>query len=478
MKRIDFLKNLGFGSLTMLGSQTFLTACMDMSAKLVPVADGTFTNLLNIPETINGLGNLSAQYGTANFSGSQVAKVLGYHSSLLGPTIRIKKGENINLNFKNNLNEDTNIHWHGLIIPSDMDGHPDQMIMPNAGFNYQFKINQQAGINWYHPHLHEKTGSQVTRGLAGMFIIETTEEQALNLPNGNHEIPLIIQDKRIASDGSIQYKPSMNETMNGYFGESILVNGTAFSYLNVDTAMYRFRVLNGSSARIYNLALSNSDNFYIIGSDGGMLPAPEMVKSLLIAPGERADILIDFSKQKIGDEIFLKNESFSSMGASQGSQEFNIMRFMVSKSASTTFEISKFLIPISPLTQSTKTRTFNLKMGGMMSSGMHKINGKTFKASRIDETVKLGDTEIWEFENSGDEPHPMHMHGVHFQVLSRKNGRNAILPHEKGWKDTVLVGPKEVVQVIMNFTQKGKFVFHCHNLEHEDDGMMLNFEVV
>jgi FtsP/CotA-like multicopper oxidase with cupredoxin domain len=155
------------------------------------------------------------------------------------------------------------------------------------------------------------------------------------------------------------------------------------------------------------------------------------------------------------------------------------MSFNVSKQETDTFKLPTSLLPLTKTTASSKTRTFALTMDMMaMSGGMHKINGKVYKSDRIDETVTFGATEIWEFDNStGDEPHPMHIHGVQFQVVSRSGGRNAILPHEKGWKDTVLVAPKEKVQVIMKFEQKGKFVFHCHNLEHEDDGMMLNFEV-
>jgi blue copper oxidase len=482
MNRNQFLKNLGFGTIAIAASETLLSSCMgnmDMSVAPQTVTDGEFKTALKIPETIGGTTALTAQTGQDALMSSSKVSVLGYRNGLLGPTIRVQKGATVNMPFQNKMTEHTNVHWHGLVIPAEMDGHPDQMIMANEGFNFQFTVNQQAGTNWYHPHLHQLTGKQVTQGLAGLFIVESPEEKALNLPSGNYEIPLIIQDKRFNTDGTIKYSPTMMEVMSGYMGDNILVNGTLKPYLEVSTRYYRFRVLNGSSARIYNLALSNGADFYVIGSDGGILPQPEKVKNLMLGTGERADILIDFSSVKVGEMIYLTNEIFSTMGTSQGTQSFKLMSFNATKQETDTFKMPTSLIPFSKLSGATKTRPFALTMDMMaMSGGMHKINGKVFKADRIDETVNLGATEIWEFDNStGDEAHPMHVHGVQFQVISRTNGRNALFPQEKGWKDTVLVAPKEKVQIIMKFEQKGKFVMHCHNLEHEDDGMMLNFEV-
>jgi FtsP/CotA-like multicopper oxidase with cupredoxin domain len=262
-------------------------------------------------------------------------------------------------------------------------------------------------------------------------------------------------------------------------GDTILVNGTNKPFLEVSTRFYRFRVLNGSTARIYNLALSNGADFFLIGSDGGILTQQETLKSLMIGPGERADLLIDFSGAKVGDMIYLINEKFSDMGDAQGAQSYKIMSFNVSSIKTDEFILPTILLPFTKLSGATKTRPFKLTMKmGHSKMGMHQINGKTFESGRIDESVTLGSTEIWEFDNTtGDEAHPMHVHGVHFQVVARKGGRNRILPQEKGWKDTVLVAPMESVQVIMKFEQKGKFVIHCHNLEHEDDGMMLNFFV-
>lgn len=482
MKRYDFLKSISLGTAAILAAPSVLTSCMDhgMDGKTPTIMDGEFITALKIPTTMNATSPLSAQVGRDTLATAGEVAVLGYGSGLLGPTIRVQKDQKVNLNFTNKLAEHTNIHWHGFVIPAAMDGHPDLMIMPNESFNFQFTVNQQAGTNWYHPHLHGLTGKQVTQGLSGLFIVESEEEKALNLPSGDHEIPLIIQDKRLNANGTIKYNPTMMEVMTGFMGDTILVNGTHKPFLEVDTRYYRFRVLNGSTARIYNLALSNGADFYVIGSDGGMLPKPESVKILMLSSGERADILIDFSDVEVGKMVYLMNEEFSGMGDAQGKQTYKIMSFNVNRSENEDFTLPASLIPITKLSSASMTRPFKLTMTmGHNSGGMHQINGKVFDSDRVDESVGFGETEIWEFDNTtGDEAHPMHVHGVHFQVVARIGGRNTILPQERGWKDTVLVAPKEKVQVVMKFEHKGKFVLHCHNLEHEDDGMMLNFEVI
>ncbi|MCP9762324.1 multicopper oxidase family protein [Lacihabitans soyangensis] len=482
MKRKEFLKKLSFSTATILSTESILSSCMSgmhHGDTVVPqVNSGLFINPLKIPKTVSGNTSLVAQNTTEALMSSSKVSVLGYGEGILGPTIRVKNGENVNINLVNKLSDHTNIHWHGLKIPADMDGHPDQMVMPNETFNYKFKVNQQAGTNWYHPHLHESTAEQVTLGLAGLFIVESDEEKALGLPKDSQEIPLIIQDKRIKADGSINYQPTMKEIMTGYLGENILVNGTSKPFLDVSTRFYRLRILNASSARIYNLALSNKAEFYLIGSDGGLLFQPEPVRNVLISTGERVDILVDFSLAKVGEVVFLKSEPFFTMGNAQGNQPFDIMAFHVKSQATDTFKLPNSLLNFSKLSASTNIRSFTLTMDHMAKEGMHKINNKIYKSNRIDETVVLGSVETWDFDNSiGDEAHPMHIHGANFQLVSRMGGRNAIFPHEKAWKDTVLVGPGEKVRVMIKFEIKGKFVLHCHNLEHEDDGMMLNFEV-
>lgn len=497
MKRRRFLK---FTSITTTftvvgGIGWLLQSCkkneMDMG-KSISVIEGAFDNPLPIPATVKN-PSLIAKSTTASIVKGKTSRVFGYQDTILGPTIKMMNGENANINLQNSLSEETNIHWHGLIIPANMDGHPENIIQAGSSFNFNFQINQRAGTYWYHPHPHGKTSHQVFMGLAGMFIVNDAEEASLNLPANDYEIPLVIQDKRIYSDYSMNYSPTSGEIMTGYMGESVLVNGIYSPYFNVATRYYRMRVLNGSTARIYNLALSDSSGFYVIGSDGGLLSTSESVNSVLLAPGERADILVNFSNYAVGTEIYLQSKVFNA-GTIQGTQTFGIMKFTVATSETETFTVPATLSIINPnpQTSASKIRAFDIAgmdmgdMGGMSGmgnmgsmAGMHTINGKSFDMNRIDEEVAAGSTEIWTFDNTmGDEIHPMHIHGVQFQVLDRTGGRNTLIATEKGWKDTVLVMPQEKVRVIMTFPQnKGKFVLHCHNLEHEDSGMMLNYKI-
>ena len=496
MKRRDFIKNssLGAGSVFAAGSfATFLASCkknnmmgsgMNMGGQPVPVTEGSFTRLLPIPNTVTGNTSLTAQATTTNINGSSFS-VLGYQSGgILGPTIRINSGVNANINFQNSLSEKSNIHWHGLKIPADMDGHPEAIVNAGSNFNYQFVISQRAALNWYHPHPEGATARQAFQGLAGLFIVNDTEEAALNLPSGIYEIPLVIQDKRLNSSG-IAYNPSSMEVMTGYMGETILVNGEASPFTEVTTRFYRLRILNGSNARIYNLALSNNADLTIIGNDGGLLRNPATVKNILLSPGERLDVLVNFSGLSTGTEVFLENKMFDSAGSAQGKQGFKILKFKVTQTVSDSFTVPAILSSINsiPASADSRTRNFVLNVmqmsGGMNMTGMHQINGKTYNKNRIDETVAANATEIWEFDNSqGDEPHPIHIHGVHFQVLERTGGRGQLMVSESGWKDTVLLLPQEKVKVIIPFASlTGVFVFHCHNLEHEDDGMMLQYQL-
>ncbi len=497
MKRRGFLKNTGLGTGSILagGSMiSFLAACnkndmmngdgMNMSGQPVPVIEGNFSRPLPVPNTVTGIATLTAQATTANINGGDIS-VLGYQANgILGPTIRVNGGINVNINFQNNLSEKSNIHWHGLKTPATMDGHPEAVINPGSNFNYLFTVNQRAGLCWYHPHPDKATARQAFQGLAGLFIVNDAEEAALNLPSGIYEIPLVIQDKRLSSSG-IVYTPSMAEVMAGYMGETVIVNGVASPTKEVSTRYYRLRILNGSNARIYNLALSNNADLIIIGNDGGLLKIAAIVKSILLAPGERLDVLVNFAGLTPGAEVFLESRMFNNGGNAQGKQGFKIMKFKVTQTISDGFTVPAILSILNFISPSSSSKTRNFIINAMqMSSGMnmtgiHRINDKTYDKNRIDENVSANATEIWVFDNSqGDEPHPIHLHGVHFQVLERSGGRAQLIVSESGWKDTVLVMPRETVKIIIPFTTlTGVFVFHCHNLEHEDDGMMLQYQL-
>lgn len=489
MKRRDFIERSSLSALTAwMGSSLILNACHteeDMIGEPNWIVEGSFDRPLTIPSVTSGSVSLNAQFSVSELLKGKSSTTFSYANGLLGTTIKSNTGETVNVSLQNSLSDETNIHWHGLILPENMDGHPKDVASPGGSLNYSLPIIQRAGTYWYHPHPHGLTGKQVFMGLAGMFIVNDPEEAALNLPSGEFEVPIILQDKHFEGD-NLEYSPNDDEIMTGYLGEQILVNGQHAPFLSVASTWYRLRILNGSTARVYNLTLTGGNEMIIIGSDGGLLASPETVSSILLSPGERIDVLIDFSRFEVGKEIYLVSNNFSEYNV-QGRQSFTLLKFKVDRTKNSNFALPSTLSSFSPLnpSQSVKTRTIDIAQtiggeGGHGGMGRHSINGKIFEMERIDETVSAGTTEIWEFDNlEGDEIHPMHIHGVQFQVLERTGGRNKVIASEKGWKDTVLLMPGEKVRLIMTFPEyTGVFVFHCHNLEHEDDGMMLNFKII
>jgi blue copper oxidase len=487
MNRREFIGRSGKSALAVwAGSSLLLNAChteADMKGKPNWIVEGDFNTPLIKPPIMGGDYSLIARASASSLKGGSAA-TYAYGNGILGPTIEANKGETIRIELQNRLAEQTNIHWHGLVLPSDMDGHPEDLAMAGGSRMYRLPVLQRAGTYWYHPHPHEATARQVFMGLAGLFIVRDEAEAALNLPSGEFEIPLIIQDKRF-SGAALNYSPTEGEIMTGYLGEDILINGIHSPYQSVEGGWYRLRMLNGSTARVYQLGFSNSQTFYLIGTDGGLIQSPQALTSLMLAPGERADVLVNFGSIPIGGEIFLQSFRFSQFNV-QGRQEFKLMKFRVDKRGTGNFQLpgSLSVIPtLSPTGARVRSLSISSLVGGSGGHGggnKHGINGKIFQNDHIEFSVSAGDTEVWEFDNSrGDEIHPMHIHGVQFQVISRLGGRNQVFPFEQGWKDTVMVMPGEKVSVMMTFPDyRGKFVFHCHNLEHEDDGMMLNYEIV
>ncbi len=481
------MKKISFYSVWAIISMMGVFSCMKMdmttTEPVLNIVEGSFDTPLSIP-TVLSPQNLVLEAKTSQstfLKGKTTANALLYNGSI--PVIRVNKGDAFNVNLKNSLSEESNIHWHGLLTPANMDGHPKDVAAAGATRNYTFAINQRAATTWFHPHAHMTTAKQAYMGLAGMLIVNDPQETALNLPSGEREVPLVLSDKRFKTDASLDYNPTGTDVMRGYLSDKLLVNNTESPFLNVKTRFYRFRVLNGSNGRIYDLALSNGASFTVIGNDGGLLEKPAVLTHALLSPGERLDILIDFSKMTVGSEVFLQSNANSI--AEHGDKTFKILKFKVATQEAETFTVPSVLSTITPLSISDakRSRAFALPPAHMTSSsmahmaGMHTINGRIFSMGRIDETVTAGETEIWEFDNSvGGDPHPMHIHGVQFQVIERTSG--VVEPYEKGWKDTVLVKKGEKVKIIMRFpNEKGLFLLHCHNLEHEDDGMMMNFEI-
>lgn len=413
---------------------------------------------LKIPGIVSPFSlTLESNITTSDLGGGLISKVWAYNDQFPGPTINANRGDQVSIVLQNNLQEPTITHWHGMIVDHENDGQPMQAIDPGSIYNYDFVIDQRAALNFYHPHPHMLTGKQVYLGQAGAFIIRDTEEAALSLPSGIYEVPLILRDATLDKNNNLSYKPASG----GMFGKIPLVNGTRSPYLAVERAVYRFRILNGANSRIFGLALSNNAPMRLIGNDGGLLANSIDLSRIDMANGERTDVLIDFRSYSNGTNLLLRDLRSG----------WDLLEFRIS-SASVTGSLPVTQSLITPLPAPVNTRTFSF-------DAMSKINGLEYDMERIDWEIPLGQTEKWVFKTNGNAPHPVHVHGASFQILSRSGGRNQLYPWESGWKDTVLLEDGETVEVLIRFEKhRGIYLLHCHKLEHEDMGMMANFRVV
>lgn len=433
------------------------------------------------------------------------------------PIIRIQRGKQFHARLQNDLSEPTIIHWHGLHVPGIMDGQPRATIAAGEHFDYTFPVTNRSGMYWYHTHAHQLTAKQAYFGLAGIFMVEDDDDlavrTALQLEPGVTELPLLIQDKQFNSAGELSYGSNPMQQMMGQLGDTILVNLTPHAQLDISNRVYRFRVLNGSNSRIYKLAFVHKGKalpFSIIGTDAGFLERSYSVQAVFLAPAERLDILFDARQLQPNDEILLKSLAFEAMnnemmggmggmggmmGGMGGSSlalgvEFEIMKLVLTLpvKASTT-PLPSRLSSISRIkTSGAAVRNIDLAMQGMGWA----INGKTFNMDSYPLQTRSNAIELWDIRNAAmSMPHPMHLHGYSFQIVSRSNSPRQIseLAQDKdgrmvtdlGWKDTILVWPGETVRIAIDFGNPYKddqiYLFHCHNLEHEDQGMMLNLLV-
>ena len=453
---------------------------------LFGAGDNPFTQTLNIPPVLNPTSrtsttdsyDLALREADVEIIPGKLTRIMGFNGLTPGPTIRARVGRQVVMSHSNGLPVttlggapgDVAIHLHGGHVPSSEDGFPTDTVPPGATRRYTYPNNQLPATLWYHDHLMGYTGPHVWFGMAGFYILTDDYEDGLGLPSGAYEIPLVIQDRNFDSTGKLVYTGSRN----GETGNAILVNGTIQPNFKVASRKYRFRVLNGSNMRKYQIALSNGQPFHVLGMEGGFLPAPVKVTSLVLAPAERADIIVDFSSLPVGSSVVLQN----SLGLGSTA---NIMRFDVDRVETDTSQLPLELRPLEKLSasQAVRTRSFTFSGGmmGMMGGVPWVINGKPFDPNRVDADPKLGTLEIWEFRNMSMMDHPAHPHQTMFQILDI-NG-NPPPPTHAGWKDTVNVPAMGTVRIIMRFADyAGKYVLHCHVLEHEDNAMMARFDVV
>lgn len=432
--------------------------------------------------------------------------------SYLGSMIRLQKGQKVRINFHNALSQSSVVHWHGLHVPQVMDGHPQYAIESGETLVYEFEVMNRANMNMYHPHPHGATAKQVYFGLAGAVIVNDDEEAALDLPSGEYEIPLVIQDKQFDSDNQLVYSPNRHQRMTGVTGDNILVNGQANFHLEVESRAYRLRVMNGSTSRIYKLAWDDGMPMTIIGVDGGLLEQPEVKPYVMLAPGERLDVWADFSARNEGSQLTLKSLAFSgvmpkmAMGMNRSSlgvgSEYPICTIKVTRKVSESHKLPTKLAKIHRYGIHETANPNNPLPISISESPMSMLlNGRAYEFNHPlpSERVKMGSIVLLEIFHAQSNmgmgggmggmnmtmPHPIHLHGQQFEIMSRSISgdtsdydtvREGFI--DSGLKDTVLVMPMERIKVIKPFQNfKGLYLYHCHNLEHEDMGMMREFLV-
>ena len=559
LTRRDFLRGTGLAGGLVIGSgiHSLLSSCSPESSTTEIPQKNTIARGPNAKFIPDIEINLKAAPTTVPILPGQTTQVWSYAAQLvkgdpnslqtipdsyLGPIIRVRKGQRVRVNFQNNLpqGQASIVHWHGLILPEEMDGHPRFAIQPGQTYVYEFEVINRAGLNWFHPHPDGLTGQQAYAGLAGLFIVTDPEEAALNLPTKAYDVPIVLQDRTLDADNQLLYLGSKVGTprnsnmggmqqgnsgqssngmmgdmssMMGFLGQKIFVNGKPNFTLSAATRVYRLRILNGSNSRIYKLAWSSGELLTVIGTDGSLLTHPTKRKYVMLAPGERIDIWADFSKLKVGTEVSLNSLAFSgaenvggtNMGGMMSSgnapelgSAMMLFNVKIEREEKESLRLPTQLAALPLLrpedaVNATQPRPIELSLKGMK----WVINGQPFEMNTAlpQETVKLNSIEQWEIVNKLNPgammdakgmAHPIHLHGVHFQVISRE-----VLPElaagwqtvkdgyvDEGLKDTVMVMPGERVKLLMKFEKySGLFAYHCHTLEHEDAGMMRNYRV-
>ncbi len=484
INRREFLRTLGVGAASIAGAR-LLSAC---SSFLPQQSQIPFEGEPDVEIRLTAKpGQVKifpgAQTGVWRYEGEVLQgpaeSIQTIPGSYLGPIFHLNTGTNLRVHFTNELPEESVVHWHGLHVPDHADGHPRLAIPGGETYTYNFTVMDRAGSYWYHPHPHGRTGPQVYRGLAGLFLISDDQEAALALPDGDRDLPIVIQDRLFDADNQLVYDPSVM----GMYGDRILVNGTPDYELDVHRGAYRLRLLNGSNARIYKLAWEDGTPLQVIGTEGGLLEAPIEKQVVTLAPAQRLELWVDFGRWNAGETVRLVNLPSSAVG---GDESFPIFTAKVRDSAREDARLPEAFprhdsLELGDVVNANDPRAFVLGMG----MGMRwMINGRTFEMTDVarDESVRLGDAEVWEFVNQGmgggmmsgmSQSHPMHIHGLQFKVLGRQVDPRGASVYDSlkdgfvdaGWHDTVLVTPGERVRLLMRFTDfEGLYMYHCHNL--------------
>jgi len=485
----------------MITRRTALAGGLAMLATPALLANRAFTaepgRPLPIPplmEVDGGSGNLlTARKGRQEFLSGVATKTLGYDLDYLGPTLRMKRGQTARLRVENQTDDLVTAHWHGAHVPGHMDGGPQTAFEPGNAWDAELDMSHPAATLWYHSHVHGQTGSQVYRGLAGLLIVDDPDApDGLPSAYGTDDIPVVVQDRSFDRRGEFSYDTGGMATMQGFRGSEILVNGAIQPEADVPRGLVRLRLLNGSNARTYRFSFSDGRRFAQVASDGGLLPAPMSRNAVVLAPAERAEIVVDLSRDTQPVRLVSDEDSNAPMGGMMGGMmggrrvtgTFDVLTLQPRADlVATTTRLPNELPAIEmDLGTPARTRDFrlNMRMGGMF-RGMFggstmSINNQAYDMGKVNETVRLGETERWRI-SADMMAHPFHVHGVSFLIVAR-NGR-PVDPAVEGWKDVVMVDGS--AEILVRFDKPADaatpFMYHCHILEHEDAGMMGQFTV-
>ncbi|MDE2484326.1 MAG: multicopper oxidase domain-containing protein [candidate division NC10 bacterium] len=534
LSRRRLLQCLGLSAAAMAVAPEWLLAAVEQGSQERPRQTEPDIEL-RITALITELPILSSDRPTKvwKFSGELIKGPAGtveaIPDSYLGPVLRLRQGQKVRIRFHNKLPEDCVIHQHGMLVPEKADGHPRHQIGSGQTSVYEYTVLDRAGTYWFHPHTDKRTAEQVYYGMAGLILVTDTEEQSLDLPRDEFDVPLVIQDRSFDDRNQFRYVEHMHDRWMGFLGDRVLVNGKPDFVLPAATRAYRLRILNGSNSRIYKLMWSDGSPLTVIGTDGGLLESPVIRNYVMLAPAERVDIWADFRGRKVGEEIALRSAAFSGvmpmmgmgggmmggggggmMGMRRGMRggmmgrmgaalphgsEYTILTIRIVREERDQLALPRRLSRIERyrLQDAANTRTprsIHLSMRGMSP----RLNGRSFELTKVveEEMIPLNTLQVLEFVNRDHRArgmmmaHPMHIHGQSFQILKRElapgfEQRYASVSQgfvDDGWKDTVLVMPGEKVTILKRFDRyTGLYLYHCHNLEHEELDMMRNFLV-
>jgi blue copper oxidase len=454
----------------------------------------TYNNLW-IPDTLTGTTfNLAVKDTFKQILSGNQTITGGVNNNFWSPTLFFNKGDTVHMNVKNKLNDSTTIHWHGMHLPAVMDGGPHQVIPPGTLWQPYWKVTNNAGTFWYHPHLHEMTLEHLSKGIGGFIIVRDSAEASLTLPRkyGVDDIPLVLTSRRY--DASNQFV-----TTNVSYGDYMLTNGTPSAQVSLPKQYVRLRILNAEIERGYDLGFSDNRTFYIIANDGGLVNTPVAVTRVKLLVGERVEILVNLGNDAIGSSIDLKaynsGQAFGFPGAEPASSgqfgsllnniDFPVLHIVVN---ATTANPVTTVPPVLAnnvywtASNATVTRTINITNGNPGPNAIpFNFDNASFVLNTINKTVNLNDVEKWTVVNNNVFGHTFHIHDVEFKIVERNGSAAAVGAHEAGWKDVMYVPKGESVSFVAKFDDYADaihpFMYHCHFSNHEDDGMMGQFVV-